>query len=133
MTSLYRTWDAFEVTTAFNLDPELALVAETPEGKLVGFALGTTYQREKGAWKYGYVGWLGVHPEYQRKGIATQLYRELERRMRDEGCRMVMLDTVASNYRALEFFRRAGFGHPETRVWMHKSLAKRRRRKAASD
>ncbi|MBM3946451.1 MAG: GNAT family N-acetyltransferase, partial [SAR202 cluster bacterium] len=60
--SLYRTWDAFEVTTVFNQDPELALVAEAPDGSMVCFSLGTTHQREKGAWKYGYVGWLAVHP-----------------------------------------------------------------------
>jgi len=28
-TTLYRTWDACEVTTGFNQDPELCLVAET--------------------------------------------------------------------------------------------------------
>lgn len=120
--SLYRTWDAFEVTTVFNQDPELALVAETPDATLVGFVLGTTHQREKGAWKYGYVGWLAVHPSYQRQGVATRLYREIERRMRQQGVRMVLVDTAASNNRALAFLQRMGFRNPERQVWVSKAL-----------
>ena len=55
-TTLYRTWDPYEVTTSFNQDPELCVVAE--DGvieKVVGFALGTTYEKERAAWMYGYI------------------------------------------------------------------------------
>ena len=49
---LYRTWDAYEVTEFFNMDPEYCLVAEGSEG-LLGFILGTTFEKEGSAWKYG--------------------------------------------------------------------------------
>ncbi len=39
--SLYRTWDEYEITTLFNSDNELCLVAEAGE-QILGFALGTT-------------------------------------------------------------------------------------------
>jgi ribosomal protein S18 acetylase RimI-like enzyme len=51
--TLYRTWDAYEVTNNFNQDPHLTLVAESRKEKILGFALGTTYENESGGWKYG--------------------------------------------------------------------------------
>ena len=37
--SMYRTWDEYEITTLYNSDSELCLVAELDE-EIVGFALG---------------------------------------------------------------------------------------------
>ena len=52
---LYRTWDPYEVTEYFSSDPEYCFIAET-EGKVVGFLLGTTIEKEGTAWKrYGYL------------------------------------------------------------------------------
>ena len=121
-TTLYRTWDAYEVTTGFNQDPELCLVAKTAEGDVVGFVLGTTYQKAKGSWKYGYVIWLGVEPGHQRSHLGSRLYQEIEHRMRDQGVRMILMDTASSNKRAIEFFKRMGFGKPRSQVWMSKVL-----------
>jgi len=122
LTTLYRTWDAYEVTTGFNQDPELCLVAETPAGEILGFALGTTYEKDKGAWKYGYVVWLGVDPAYQGLQLGSKLYQEMERRMQEQGVRMVLMDTAASNQGAIEFFKKMGFGKPRNQVWMSKVL-----------
>jgi len=36
--TFYRTWDAYEVTNNFNLNPHLTLFAESCEGVIVGFA-----------------------------------------------------------------------------------------------
>jgi ribosomal protein S18 acetylase RimI-like enzyme len=121
-TTLYRTWDAYEVTTGFNQDPELCLVADVAGGQVVGFALGTTYEKEKGAWKYGYVVWLGVDSAFQGLELGSRLYREMERRMREQGVRMVMMDTAASNHGAISFFKKMGFGKPRTQIWMSKVL-----------
>ena len=51
--SMYRTWDEYEITTMFNSDSELCLVAEL-ESAIVGFALGTTVDKSNSAWKYGW-------------------------------------------------------------------------------
>ena len=56
--TLYRTWDEYEVTTFFNSDSELCLVAESG-GAILGFALGTTVTKHNSPWKYGYLVWSG--------------------------------------------------------------------------
>jgi ribosomal protein S18 acetylase RimI-like enzyme len=124
----YRTWDAYEVTTNFNNDPTLSLVATGPNGGIVGFALGTTYE-ETGGWKYGHVLWMGIRLKWQRAGVGTQLCHEMERRMREEGVRMVFVDAARSNSAAIRFFCRMGYGRPENEVWMRKVIQRKGRAK----
>lgn len=126
-TALYRTWDAYEITTSFNQDPELCLVAQDVNEEVIGFALGTTYKKEKGAWMYGHLVWLGVKPDYQRSQVGRRLFQEMERRMRDQGVRMVIMDTATTNSQAIKFFEGMGFGKPYYQVWMSKVLGGRRR------
>jgi ribosomal protein S18 acetylase RimI-like enzyme len=125
--TFYRTWDAYEVTHNFNQDPHLTLVAESQKGRLVGFALGTTYENESGGWKYGYILWMGVSPRWQRSGLGAQLYHEMERRMHQEGVRMTFVDTARSNTGAIKFFKRMGYGRPEAEVWMSKVIQRTRK------
>ena len=48
--SLYRTWDEYEITTLFNSDNELCIVAEQGDS-ILGFALGTTVKKHNSTWK----------------------------------------------------------------------------------
>jgi ribosomal protein S18 acetylase RimI-like enzyme len=105
---LYRTWDAYEVTEFFNMDPEYCLVAEGGEG-LLGFILGTTFEKEGSAWKYGYVARMGVREGYRRPHLARRLYFELEKRMAREGVRIMIVDTEADNAEALTLLHVMGF------------------------
>jgi len=74
---LYRTWDAYEVTDYFTSDSDYCLVAEL-EGRVVGFVLATTIEKEGTAWKkYGYLSWIGVAEAYQRTGLALRLYKKI--------------------------------------------------------
>jgi ribosomal protein S18 acetylase RimI-like enzyme len=114
ISTLYRTWDAYEVTTNFNQDPRLSLVAEAKNGRIVAFALGTTYEKESGEWKYGHLLWMGVRPKWQRSGMGSQLCHEMERRMHQEGVRMVFMDAAGSNAGAIKFFKQMGYGRPES-------------------
>lgn len=133
-TTLYRTWDAYEVTTNFNQDPRLSLVAEAPSGKITAFALGTTYEKESGSWKYGHLLWIGVSPKWQRAHVGAQLYHEMERRMHQDGVRMVFMDAARSNTSAVRFFKRMGYGKPETEIWMSKVIqAQPRKKKTAGE
>jgi len=129
LTALYRTWDAHEVTSNFNQDPKLSLVAEAQNGRIVGFALGTIYEREGEGWKYGQVLWMGVSPRYQRVGVGSRLYQEMERRMHREGVRMLFVDVADSNVAAIDFFKRMGYGRPQSEVWMSKVIRRARKRK----
>lgn len=115
--TLYRTWDEFEVTSLFNDDPEYCLVAEVDE-MTVGFILGTTVTKTKSAWKYGYIVWLAVVPEWQREGLGGRLFDKLADKMIDDGVRIFMVDTEADNQPALKFFKKKGFGNPEEQIYL---------------
>jgi ribosomal protein S18 acetylase RimI-like enzyme len=120
--NLYRTWDEYEVINLFQSDSEFCLVAEL-EGKIVGFALGTTIEKTQSAWKYGQLVWLGTEPELQRKGIALKLFKQLRDLMLEDGVRMLLTDTEADNLPALHFFRKMGFGHPQQHIYLTLNLS----------
>ena len=108
--SMYRTWDEYEITTLYNSDTELCLVAAL-EGEIVGFALGTTVEKTQSAWKYGYLVWIGVRPGLQKKGVGDGLFNEIKKRMMDQGVRMIVIDTDADNIAGIRFFKKHGFGN----------------------
>ncbi|MGD0855385.1 MAG: GNAT family N-acetyltransferase [Dehalococcoidia bacterium] len=115
--TLYRTWDEFEVVSMFTSDQEYCLVAEL-EGKIIGFILGNVIAKRKSAWKYGYLVWLVVSPEYQRLGVASKLFNRFADKMIEDGVRMFIVDTEADNLEALHFFRDKGFNSPQQHIYM---------------
>ena len=121
---LYRTWDQFEVTDYFTSDPDYCLVAETePGGKIVGFIIGTTIEKEGTAWKkYGYLSWIGVDESRQRTNLGIRLYRKLEQRLKRTGVRMIIADTDAENAPAISFFKSIGFTDSSQHVWLVKTI-----------
>ncbi len=128
--SLYRTWDEYEVTTFFNSDNELCLVAETGE-KILGFALGTTVKKHNSPWKYGYLVWLGVRRDIQQGGVGSGLFKEIKRRMKEQGVRMIIIDTSADNEPAIRFFEKQGFGDIQEHVYMTLNLTRRKKKSHA--
>lgn len=120
--NLYRTWDEYEVIELFHADAEKCLVAEV-EDKVVGFALGTTIEKSRSAWKYGHLVWMGVEPSVQRLGVGFQLFRHMREIMLADGVRMLMVDTAADNLPGLRFFRKMGFGRPEEHIYLSLNLS----------
>ena len=120
--NLYRTWDEYELIELFYADSELCFVAEGDE-KTLGFALGTTIEKEKSAWKYGHLVWLGVLPEYQRTGLGERIFNHVKEVMARRGVRMLVVDTEADNLQALRFFRKMGFGKPEEHIYLSLNLS----------
>lgn len=119
---LYRTWDAYEVTDHFTSDPDYCLVADTT-GRVVGFILATTIEKEGTAWKkYGYVSWIGVDEYFQRTNLGLRLYKRLEERFREDKVRMVIADTEANNEGAIAFFKAIGFSPSRQHLWLTKTL-----------
>lgn len=127
--SLYRTWDEYEITTLFNSDNELCLVAEAG-ANIVGFALGTTVEKHNSPWKYGYLVWLGVCRDIQQQGVGRDLFKAVKRRMKEQGVRIIMIDTFADNQAAIRFFQKQGFGDKQAHVYMTLNLARKKRKKA---
>jgi N-acetylglutamate synthase-like GNAT family acetyltransferase len=72
---------------------------------------------------------MGVSPRWQGRSLGAQLYHEMERRVREEGMRMSFVDTARSNSGATNFFKRIGYGKPETEVWLSKMLQRTRKSK----
>jgi ribosomal protein S18 acetylase RimI-like enzyme len=126
--SLYRTWDEYEVTTFFNSDSELCLVAEAG-GKVLGFALGTTVTKHNSPWKYGYLVWVGVRNDIQQGGVGSGLFKEIRHRMMEQGVRMMIVDTSADNLPAIRFFEKLGFGDTQEHVYMSLNLSRKTRKK----
>jgi len=118
---MYRTWDSFEITSLFTADAEFCVVAEMNR-KVVGFAMGTFIEKSRSAWKYGYVAWLGVKKRYHRHKVGARLYREIEKRLREDGARMIIVDTEEGNVEALNFFKKEGFETTKKHIWMTKTF-----------
>lgn len=126
--SMYRTWDEYEITTLFNSDSELCLVAEL-NTEIVGFALGTTVDKQHSAWKYGYLVWIGVRPGLQQRGAGHLLFDELRQRMIEQGVRMIIIDTDADNEAGIRFFQKQGFGNIQKHVYMTLNLSRKRKKR----
>jgi len=126
--SMYRTWDEYEITTLFNSDSDLCLVAEL-DGEIVGFALGTTVEKQNSSWKYGYLVWIGVRPGLQKCGAGHQLFNEIRERMIDQGVRMIVIDTDAENEAGINFFKKQGFDNIQKHVYMTLNLSRKRKPK----
>lgn len=120
--NLYRTWDEYEVIELFASDGETCLVAEVDD-LLVGFALGTLIEKRRSAWTYGYLLWLGIDPDVQRRGVAGRLVSRLTDVFIELGARMVLVDTDAENDAALAFFRLQGFGNESAHVYLNRNLS----------
>ncbi|AUX42923.1 amino-acid acetyltransferase [Sorangium cellulosum] len=56
-----------------------------------------------------YLEELSVHPDHQRRGIATRLLEELRERARELGMQQIVLRTRVKASWAQDFYRRAGF------------------------
>jgi len=127
--SLYRTWDEYEITTLFNSDNELCLVADAG-GKIAGFALATTVEKHNSPWKYGYLVWLGVRRDIQKGRVGSRLFNEIKRRMKEQGVRMMIIDTAADNQPAVRFFQKQGFDDVREHVYMSLNLSRKSAKKS---
>ena len=99
-----------------NENPELSLAAYEDE-KLVGFGMGVIRKRKDEA--MGYIKFLAVHPNYRRKGIAKQMYQQIEKGIIQESINKIRLVESWPNYympgidpfytEAVAFFERLGY------------------------
>ncbi|MEM1563286.1 MAG: N-acetyltransferase [Candidatus Bathyarchaeia archaeon] len=119
----YRTWNVNELLSLFQADPELCLVAvDAASKRIVGFALGTILKRPFSPWTYGYFVWAGVKRMRRRRGVGKRLYRELEKRFRDKGARIAIVDVEGSNEAGMRFMEKLGFRRSQTYIWYSKPL-----------
>ncbi len=121
--NLYRTWTEDTVITLYHSDPETQLVAISGRRRVVGFALGCVIEKQRSAWSYGHLLWLGVDPEFAQQGLGSQLFDRFRKIMEKEEVRILMIDTQADNHPALRFFESKGFSNPIDHVYMTLNLS----------
>lgn len=60
----------------------------------------------------GHRGWLylvGVDPAHQRRGFARAIVSEVEKILRERGCRKINLQVRETNQQVIEFYKRVGY------------------------
>jgi len=86
-----------------------SLVAEL-DGKVIGFIIGDVSR-----WEYGIpenIGWIdtiGVDPDYQKKGIAKILFREMTNNLKKVGVDTIYTFVTRRDWKLLKFFNSMGF------------------------
>jgi ribosomal protein S18 acetylase RimI-like enzyme len=71
----------------------------------------------------GWLNYLAVAPEHQRRGLARAMVTEAERLLRAAGCPKINLQVRTSNTGVIEFYRRLGYAVDEV-VSLGKRLEK---------
>ncbi|MFF5054699.1 GNAT family N-acetyltransferase [Micromonospora sp. NPDC000663] len=105
-----------ELTAKLVRDPQLFLVAEVADA-VVGVVLGTYDGRR------GMILRLAVAPAYRRRGVATALVAEVERRFAALGCPRVNLLVLPEDTAALRFWQALGYV-PQPDVLCSKPLSR---------
>ncbi len=119
--NLYRIWDEYEIIDFYHASSDYCFSAFA-DGKLVGFLLGTVIEKTKKR-KYGYLVWTGVDRDYNRLGIATKLFDEFKEQCIKEQVIMILVDTQADNYQAIDFFTSKGFGDAQDHIYLSLDLS----------
>lgn len=96
------------------VQPDLFLVA-LADGRIVGVVM-AGYEGRR-----GWINYLGVHPDYQRRGIGRSIMAAAEERLRALGCPKINLQVRTSNEDAIGFYERVGYRFDEV-VSMGKRL-----------
>jgi ribosomal protein S18 acetylase RimI-like enzyme len=103
-----------DIARKLRVNPEWFLV-----GELGGETIATCMVGYEG--HRGWINYLAVAPDHQRRGYARLLMEEAERLLRQAGCPKINLQIRVSNTGVIEFYRRIGFAVDEV-VSMGKRL-----------
>ncbi len=95
---------------------DLFLLAETND-EIVGSVMGSYDGR------FAFVARLVVTPDYRRKGIATKLMQELEKRLREKGASQVSFLIEDNNDPAISLYRKMNYKLQEDVSYMRKRLS----------
>ncbi len=101
---LVRPWNDphKDIQRKLRVRPELFLVGLL-DGKIVATVM-AGYEGHR-----GWLNYLAVAPEYQRRGLGREIVGEAERLLRAAGCPKINLQVRTANEAAIEFYRRLGY------------------------
>jgi ribosomal protein S18 acetylase RimI-like enzyme len=91
-----------DICRKLQVNPELFLIGEI-EGTIVASVM-AGYEGHR-----GWLNYVAVAPEHQRKGFAKSIVAEAERLLRLAGCPKINLQVRTTNKSVIEFYRRIGY------------------------
>lgn len=89
-------------------DPQLVLVAESSDEKVVGAIVGTLDGEN------GFYYALAVHPEYQHQKVGSRLVSALETRLREKGAKNLFVTIDDGTKKLTTFYQKMGILDDET-------------------
>ena len=101
---LLRQWNNphRDIERKSRVNPELFLVGLI-NNEIIATAMGG-YDGHR-----GWINYLAVKPEYQRKGYARQLMEALEKKLLKIGCPKINIQVRAENKSAMDFYKKVGY------------------------
>jgi len=87
----------------------LSFVAEV-NGQVRGFILGQVARVRESATEIGIIQMIGVHPDYQRRGIGSRLVRGLADKYRSQGIKVIRIGVDYRDKSLLGLVEHSGFG-----------------------
>ena len=93
-----------DIERKLKVDRDLFLIIKEPE-MIIGTVMGG-YEGHR-----GWINYLTVHPQHQRKGVGTLLMKEVEKRIKSKGCPKINLQVRESNTEVLSFYKAIGYGN----------------------
>jgi ribosomal protein S18 acetylase RimI-like enzyme len=115
--SMTPEWRARTLHTPL-YQPDLDLVVVAPDGALAGFCVGW-YEPSRGV---AQVEPVGVHPRYQRMGLARALLTEMLRRFKARGASVAIIETDLDRTPARRTYESVGFKQAHT-IWRKEAWA----------
>jgi ribosomal protein S18 acetylase RimI-like enzyme len=105
---LTRPWNnpQLDIARKLKVQRELFLVAEI-DGRIVASVM-AGFEGHR-----GWINYLAVHPDFQRRGIASQLMKAAQGRLLELGCPKINLQVRLSNERAVGFYKSLGYTQDE--------------------
>ena len=89
------------------------------EGRIVGFIMMEYPIGERWA-QIGYIGWIAVHPHYQRRGYGRKLIQASEESARRRGIRKIYVEPSAKDDQPIRFYIANGFLPEGRRIDHHR-------------
>ncbi len=99
------------------------MVAESEDGKVVGFVMGELYVGEYGISRDGAtIDTIGVDPQYHKKGIGKQLMSEFIAHLRDLGVKRINTLVDRNDAELIKFFQSNEFDSSKSMINLERSI-----------
>ena len=90
--------------------PKTSSLVAVIGGEIVGFIIGGASRYEFGIPEHiGWIDTIGVNPEFQRRGIARILFKEMAENLKKDGVDSIFTLVTRRDWRLLKFFNSLGF------------------------